>query len=147
MQIRWLNQQNLSTIRTEVGMAKIYTFHGLLRAHFSTSIIQDAFVFKRLSLDKLHFFKFFILILTIKAIAQATVKSWYSEIMFYDFQSGTGNNTIGHFTQVVWNGSKSAGYGISATKHEGLFKIFVVANYYPPGNVKGRYLENVFPKK
>ena len=47
----------------------------------------------------------------------------------------------GHFTQVVWKGSKELGIG-KAVKGD---KVFVVASYRPPGNYAGRFKENVFP--
>ena len=47
----------------------------------------------------------------------------------------------GHFTQVVWKGSKELGIG-KAVKGN---KVFVVASYRPPGNYAGRFKENVFP--
>lgn len=46
----------------------------------------------------------------------------------------------GHFTQVVWKGSREIGVG-KARSNDG--KILVVANYRPAGNVIGRFSENV----
>lgn len=48
----------------------------------------------------------------------------------------------GHFTQVVWKDSKELGVGCTKAKNG---KIYVVANYYPPGNYIGCYVENVLP--
>ena len=53
-------------------------------------------------------------------------------------------NLIGHFTQVVWKASKEFGVGKAKTRDG---KWFVVANYYPAGNVQGSYAENVFGPK
>ena len=50
----------------------------------------------------------------------------------------------GHFTQVVWKGSKEVGIG-KAFGNDG--RVFVVANYYPAGNILGKFKDNVFPKK
>ena len=44
-----------------------------------------------------------------------------------------------HFPQVVWTASMRLGVGLA--QKEG--KVIVVANYYPPGNFRGRYVENV----
>lgn len=46
----------------------------------------------------------------------------------------------GHFTQVVWKGSREIGVGKARSKDG---KILVVANYRPAGNVIGRFSENV----
>lgn len=48
----------------------------------------------------------------------------------------------GHFTQVVWKGSKEIGVG-RATSSGG--RTVVVANYRPPGNVLGMFATNVLP--
>ena len=49
---------------------------------------------------------------------------------------------VGHFTQVVWKSSKELGVG-KATSRSG--RIYVVANYYPPGNYQGQFAQNVLP--
>ena len=54
------------------------------------------------------------------------------------------SNLTGHFTQVVWKASKDFGIGKAKTKDG---KWFVVANYYPAGNMQGSYAENVFGPK
>jgi len=51
---------------------------------------------------------------------------------------------IGHFTQVVWKGSRDVGIG-RAQSRDG--KWFVVANFYPAGNFIGRNAENVLPTR
>lgn len=48
----------------------------------------------------------------------------------------------GHFTQVVWKGSRELGVG-KARGRDG--KVYVVANYRPAGNMMGEYEKNVFP--
>ena len=70
------------------------------------------------------------------------VSMWYDEIKDYDFNKATFTSNTGHFTQVVWVGSKEVGVGISTTP-EG--KVFVVANYLPAGNMMGEFAENVKP--
>jgi len=45
----------------------------------------------------------------------------------------------GHFTQVVWKGSKEVGMGVSSDGH------FVVCNYSPPGNWTDNFAANVLP--
>ena len=53
------------------------------------------------------------------------------------------NAGTGHFTQVVWAGSRKLGVGVSC--RDG--KVLVVANYDPPGNFGGQFLKNVFKPK
>ena len=48
----------------------------------------------------------------------------------------------GHFTQIVWKGSKEFGIGRSRTKDG---KWLVVANFYPAGNFNGENAANVLP--
>jgi hypothetical protein len=49
----------------------------------------------------------------------------------------------GHFTQMVWDASKEIGVGKAHSKDG---RVFVVCNYYPPGNVLGKFRDNVKPK-
>lgn len=51
--------------------------------------------------------------------------------------------STGHFTQVVWRDTEEM--GVAFAKHGN--KLYVVANYYPPGNYQGRFNENVPPPK
>merc|ERR1712037_867818 len=73
--------------------------------------------------------------------AQGAVDSWYSEIKDYTFgkEPSRGGPVTGHFTQVVWKGSTEVGVGVA---QEGS-KVVVVANYSPPGNYIGQYVDNV----
>ena len=74
----------------------------------------------------------------------AGVTSWYDEIHDYDFKNGKSKNgnVVGHFTQVVWKESKYVGMGIGKVGNS----YYVVANYYPAGNLVGAEVQNVFPK-
>jgi len=49
----------------------------------------------------------------------------------------------GHFSQLVWKGSREIGVGraITADGH----CIFIVCNYHPAGNIAGEYKKNVLP--
>ncbi|ESO85877.1 hypothetical protein LOTGIDRAFT_130175 [Lottia gigantea] len=75
--------------------------------------------------------------------SQEVTDQWYSEIKmifiylrFFSFS--------GHFTQVVWKGSREIGVGKATTKDG---KIIVVANYLPAGNMLGDYSRNVLPPR
>ncbi|KAG4071421.1 hypothetical protein HA402_011575 [Bradysia odoriphaga] len=65
---------------------------------------------------------------------------WYSEIKDYDWKKNEPQKGTGHFTQVIWKGSKEIGIAAARSK-SGNF--YVVAEYYPPGNYVGEYNENV----
>ncbi|XP_036226227.2 Golgi-associated plant pathogenesis-related protein 1 [Bactrocera oleae] len=70
------------------------------------------------------------------------VNSWYAEVREYKFQSGGAFSlNTGHFTQVVWKGSKCLGVAMASSGN----RIYVVANYDPPGNYNGEYSNNVLP--
>lgn len=47
------------------------------------------------------------------------------------------------FTQMVWKDSLELGVGFVPTKEPG--NGIIVCFYYPAGNVKGKFLENVLP--
>uniref|UniRef100_A0A0A1XNF2 Golgi-associated plant pathogenesis-related protein 1 n=2 Tax=Zeugodacus cucurbitae TaxID=28588 RepID=A0A0A1XNF2_ZEUCU len=70
-------------------------------------------------------------------------KMWYDEIAKYDFAKAQFNPYTGHFTQLIWRDTKQVGVAY-ATSGE---KVWVVANYDPPGNVNGFFKDNVPPKK
>lgn len=72
------------------------------------------------------------------------VNSWYSEVKDYNFSKSGYQSNTGHFTQVVWKGSKELGIG-RAKSADG--KVFVVGRYRPAGNNMRAFKENVFPSK
>ena len=71
-------------------------------------------------------------------------KAWYDEIYDYDFKKPDFKSGTGHFTQVVWVGSKEVGFGAAKSKSGNYYG---VANYFPPGNYIGEFEENVLRKK
>jgi len=75
--------------------------------------------------------------------ANQPIDSWYSEIKQYDYDRPS--TSCGHFTQMVWKDSKEVGFGCATSKNE---TVYVVANYFPAGNMVGKFKENVLrPKK
>lgn len=66
---------------------------------------------------------------------------WYSEENDYDYKGKFSANT-GHFTQLVWKNTQRVGFGF-AIDETGMF--YAVANYFPAGNYKKKFLENVLP--
>ena len=72
----------------------------------------------------------------------AVVQMWYDEISQYRFPDGGFSMKTGHFTQVVWRGSRRVGCGHSQCKGMDI----LVCEYDPAGNWEGQYRENVLPK-
>lgn len=75
----------------------------------------------------------------LEATGEYATKSWYDEIKSHNFNKDYQDGT-GHFTQVIWKGSKEVGFGISKNKKG---YTYVVGNYYPPGNVLTTFRQNV----
>ncbi len=73
--------------------------------------------------------------------AKATVAMWYDEIKGYSFKQPGFSMQTGHFTQVVWRGTKSLGCGKSQCKGLDIW----VCEYDPPGNWEGQYRQQVLP--
>lgn len=74
--------------------------------------------------------------------ASEIVQNWYDEIKQHDFFINKFCEETAHFTQVVWKSTKELGVAIvnNTCGH-----IFVVAVYYPAGNQKDTFTENVKP--
>jgi uncharacterized protein YkwD len=72
---------------------------------------------------------------------ERAVDIWYAEKKNYDFAHGGFSMSAGHFTQLVWKGSRHLGCGTSTCKDVRIW----VCNYDPPGNVEGEFAANVAP--
>ena len=66
---------------------------------------------------------------------------WYNEVDQYDFNNPGFVSGTGHFTQVVWKGSREVGFGYAQAR-DGYY--YGVANYYPAGNYINEFEDNVF---
>ena len=66
-------------------------------------------------------------------------KNWYGEIKSYNY-NGDWSSGTGHFTQMVWKDTKEVGFGKYKDRSG---QTYVVANYYPAGNVIGYFKSNV----
>ncbi|XP_020353517.1 Golgi-associated plant pathogenesis-related protein 1 [Oncorhynchus tshawytscha] len=71
---------------------------------------------------------------------------WYDEVKQYNFNRPGFSSGTGHFTAMVWKGSKKLGVG-KASAPDG--SSFVVARYFPAGNItnQGHFDNNVLPPK
>lgn len=86
------------------------------------------------------------------------VQAWYKEIKDYDFKKAVFSPNTGHFTQLVWKNTTKLGVGrarrynlidtcaiaLETLPFSGKVT-FVVCNYDPPGNFKGKFSDNVLP--
>lgn len=73
---------------------------------------------------------------------EEAVHSWMVEGQYYDYSKGEYSPKVGHFTQCVWKGAQKIGLAVTYSQGGGTM---VVANYFPRGNVRGLFCENVFP--
>jgi uncharacterized protein YkwD len=72
--------------------------------------------------------------------AQEAVALWYEEAPQYNF-AAPGFGPAGHFSQLIWRGSRLLGCGGAKCGND----VFWVCRYAPPGNVEGQYRANVAP--
>merc|ERR1711939_724986 len=81
------------------------------------------------------------------------VIKWYSEIEFTSpyglaqsiFDSTEEGETVGHYTQVVWQSTTKLGCGTAKfVHHSGRERDYWVCQYGPAGNYGGQYENNVF---
>ncbi|KAF2265630.1 PR-1-like protein [Lojkania enalia] len=76
----------------------------------------------------------------------ASHDAWGHEREDYDFDKATFTKQTGHFTQLVWKSTTSVGCGRTLCNGRdggGAPGWYIVCEYYPPGNVLGRFKENV----
>ncbi len=66
---------------------------------------------------------------------------WYGEANLHNF-AAPAFGPAGHFTQVLWGGSKAVGCGAAICGRD----VYWVCRYSPHGNVEGRFRENVLPR-
>jgi len=73
--------------------------------------------------------------------AETVVESWYRECKGYNFRCEPVSLGFGHFTQLVWKNTRRMGIGKAKAK-DGK-RMVIVANYDPPGNFVGQYVQNI----
>ncbi|MEU5783729.1 CAP family protein [Micromonospora lupini] len=81
--------------------------------------------------------------------AAGATSDWYSEVDNFNFTSPEGphSGVVGHFTATVWKGSTKVGIGRVAGQGAEYYETFIVANFSPPGNMRGSFAANVSPKQ
>ena len=62
------------------------------------------------------------------------VSAWASEARNYDYASNRCTGVCGHYTQIVWRGTRELGCGLAPGPSREIW----VCDYTPPGNVTGR---------
>ena len=72
------------------------------------------------------------------ATGEMATTDWYNEIKLHNFKKEF-QQASGHFTQLIWKNTEEVGFGIATNGSQ----YFVVANYYPAGNVLGEFANNV----
>lgn len=76
-------------------------------------------------------------------MAADTVAMWYREVTKYDFAKPGFAPATAHFTQLVWKGTTQLGCGMALGCPGAFGGGYWVCRYAPPGNVRGRFPENV----
>lgn len=77
---------------------------------------------------------------------ETAVDGWGNERASYDFASGGFGETTGHFTQLVWKTTTSVGCGRVYCNKPSTPGWYLMCEYYPRGNIRGSYQENVLSK-
>src|ERR1035437_5741567 len=68
------------------------------------------------------------------ASPQEVVEAWASEARDYDYRSNRCHGQCGHYTQIVWRNTKSAGCAVARGGRREIW----VCSYDPPGNYVGQ---------
>ena len=68
---------------------------------------------------------------------------WYSESIKYNFNNHKFQKGTGHFTQMIWKDTKEVGFGFEEKDNI----LYIVAYYYPAGNIFNEFKKNVFKLK
>ena len=75
--------------------------------------------------------------------ASSSVDRWYNEVGQYKFSAPSFSTATGHFTQMVWRGSREVGCASAVCGGQN----FWVCRYSPAGNITnpGQFAQNVLP--
>ncbi len=70
------------------------------------------------------------------------IKSWYDQRANFNYSVNAIQKNCGSFSQIVWRKTSQYGFGVAQSSTG---KVYFVANYFPAGNVKDEFIENVKP--
>ena len=70
------------------------------------------------------------------------IDEWYSEIEKYDFSNPKKKRSCSNFTQMIWKSTSLIGFGC---KQSNSGDYFVVALFFPSGNIDEKYKEMISP--
>lgn len=76
-------------------------------------------------------------------LIKKSIDLWYDEISLFDFSNPNFSSQTGHFTCLVWKSSTNFGMGITMDLSNN--KVDIGMNTSPPGNVMGKFADNVLP--
>ncbi|KAI1315143.1 hypothetical protein EDD11_001248 [Mortierella claussenii] len=80
---------------------------------------------------------------------KTSITAWYNEEKFYNYNAPGFSGQTGHFTQVVWKGTKTVGCAVKFCPQSN-WNIYI-CNYDAPGNIVGNngayFRQNVLPKR
>ncbi|KAF5365072.1 hypothetical protein D9758_011019 [Tetrapyrgos nigripes] len=77
---------------------------------------------------------------------ETAMRSWMNEASNYDYNNPVFSQNTGHFTQVVWKATNQIACAIADCPAGTIFQKssrYVVCQYTPPGNYRGRFSANV----
>lgn len=79
--------------------------------------------------------------------ARDGIDIWADEQKDYDYNQAAYSDAVGHFTQLVWRSTTDVGCALYDCDGSNNVGLFLVCNYYPPGNVlnPGQFKMNVRP--
>ena len=80
---------------------------------------------------------------TNKKTGKEVTDEWYKEVEKYNFNKAKLQVGTAHFTQLVWKETTDVGFGYESAD-DGTF--YVVAYYYPYGNIPNKFKTNVLEK-
>ncbi len=86
----------------------------------------------------------FVATLTEGEPAQISVRSWYNQIIYYDFQRPKINSMNRYFVQLVWRASTEVGAGLYQSTTDPK-QTYVVAFFNPAGDAEDNVQYNVLP--
>jgi hypothetical protein len=76
-------------------------------------------------------------------LLKKAVDSWYNEVSLYNYATPGFTSGTGHFTCLVWKSSTKYAMGIAIDLSTN--SVDITMNTSPPGNVSGKYQDNVLP--